>query len=191
MPDENNQAETTDNADANRDDGNGGTNDNDPAKLAEALQKRIAERDETINTLKSRLDAIEAARKKQLENSGNYEQLLKEREAELESLRPSAERAKALEDAIRSDNDSRIEQVPEAKRTLIPSDYPPEKLKAWLTANWRMLTSDPAPNLDAGAGAGAAGGSAVRLTDEQRQMARRMGMSDEQYVEAMKKTGRL
>lgn len=140
-------------------------------KIIEALQKRIAEREaerdeakRAATTHEQRLAAIEAARKKKLEEDGNYAELLKAREAELETYRPKAERADVLEQMIRQSNERRIEQIPEGMRSIVPLDYPPEKLSAWLDASAGLLSKPSAP--DIGAGAGASGsGSVSKVSD--------------------------
>lgn len=149
----------------------------DAQRIIEALTKRVAERDASIDEMKrtstslsQRLNDIENATKKRLEEEGNWAELARQRAAELEALKPYQERAQALESVIRASNEERVARVPEDMRALIPTDYPPEKLQAWLNANERRLSKAPAPQYDAGVGAaggtGAAGG--VKVTDEDR-----------------------
>jgi 2-iminoacetate synthase ThiH len=99
---------------------------------------------------------------------------------------PYQERATTLEKIISESNARRIGQIPEVMRTLVPS-LPPEQQAAWLDQNWSLLTQRQAPNLDAGAGGS---GRTVTLTDEQRQTAKRAGMTEEQFIAALKKAGR-
>lgn len=153
----------------------------DAVKIIEALEKRLGERDSTIADLKKqhgslaeRLDAIDRANKKRLEEEGNWSEIAKQREAELAALSPYKERATALEQVIRESNEERIKRVPEDARPLIPLDYAPEKLQAWLNANEARLTKKPAPNYDAGAGgSGGNGGSGTgaKVTDADRRAA--------------------
>lgn len=156
------------------------------ASIIGALSKRVGERDDKINNLSERLSEIEAARKKQLEQSGNFEQIAKERMAELDALKPVAERAKALEDVIRQSNERRIEELPENWRSAVPTEYPPEKLQQWLNENQNLLTKPTAPDSNAGAGRGGgrSGQTQQPLTDEERQIAARMGISEENYRKA-------
>ena len=170
-----------------------------PANLDEALnyiqalEKRVAEQKERASkyysetkSLSERLSAIEQGTRKRLEEEGNYRELANKHAADLESLKPLAERAQALEAIIRESNEARIKSVPENMRNLIPVDYAPERLQAWLNANEGLLRRSPAPDFDAGAG-GSGGSASTKLTDDQRAMAKRFGMTEEQYIAQLKK----
>jgi len=170
----------------------------DAKKIIAALEKRVGERDAQIGTLRQsnngldeRLKAIEDAQKQRLEKQGDFEELARQRAAEIESLKPTAERAKALEQVIRESNEARVKRVPEAMRSVVPADYPPEKLQAWLNANEALLTKAPAPNFDGGAGNGGSGGSSrePELTAEEKAMTSLMGLTPEQYAAAKKTLG--
>jgi len=153
----------------------------DAQKIIAALQKRVGERDAQIGQLRQsnsgldeRLKAIEDAQKQRLEKQGDFEELARQRAAEIETLKPTAERAKALEGVIRESNEARIKRVPETMRSIVPADYPPEKLQAWLNANEALLTKPPPPNFDAGAGNGSGGSGTknqIKVTDADKQQA--------------------
>lgn len=164
-------------------------------KIIIALEKRLNERDEEIGALKGRVSefaervtAIEAGQKQRLEQEGNYRELSQKYLADLEAVKPMAERAQALEAIIRESNEARISRVPEQQRALVPADYPPEKLQAWLNANESLLMKPPAPDYNAGAGAEGASRSKPQLTEEQRQAAKRFGMTEEQYAVQLQKS---
>lgn len=158
-----------------------------------ALEKRVAEQKERASkyysetkSLSERLSAIEEGTRKRLEEEGNFRELAQKRAADLESLKPLAERAQALEAIIRESNEARVKAVPENMRNLIPMDYAPEKLQAWLNANEALLRRSPAPDFDAGAG-GSGGSASTKLTEEQRAMAKRFGLTEEQYIAQLRK----
>ncbi len=109
----------------------------------------------------------------------------KKRSSELE---PKAARAEVLEKAIAEGNRQRVERIPEANRSLIPADYPPERLSAYLDANWERLVGKVAPNIDAGAGGGS-GTPPAPLTAEEKVVAAATGMTEAQWNEAKKKAG--
>lgn len=160
-----------------------------------ALEKRVAEQKERASkyysetkSLSERLNAIEEGTRKRLQEEGNYRELAQKHAADLESLKPLAERAQALEAIIRESNEARMKAVPENMRNLIPVDYAPERLQAWLNANEALLRRSPAPDFDAGAG-GSGGSASTKLTEEQRAMAKRFGMTEEQYIAQLKKLG--
>lgn len=150
----------------------------DAQKIIEALTKRVGEREATIDELKKssgtlaeRLAQIEQAQKKRLEEEGNWAELAKQRAAELDALKPYQERAQTLEGIIRQSNEERVKRIPEAVRPLVPVDYPPEKLQAWLNANEGRLMRPAAPDYNAGAGAGGSAGAGLTVTDQDRRLA--------------------
>ena len=152
------------------------------------VNQESASRRHRLNELETALKDLQTAQQKRLAEQGNYEELARQRASEVEQLRPYEERAKTLEQIIRASNDARIAQVREDVRALVPSDYAPEKLSSWLDANWSRLTTKPAPDLDAGAGS--SGGRTIRLSDEEKAVARRFGMTDEQYIAAKQRSAR-
>lgn len=166
-------------------------------RIIDALNKRVGERETAINQLKAqntsvseRLAAIERAQKEKLEKEGDYRSLADQRAAELAALAPIKERAEALEKVIRESNEARIAKLPEDARTLVPVDYSPEKLQAWLNANEARLTKLPAPSFDAGAGAGSASKEKQpELTADEKTLARLAGMTDKEYAEYKAKKG--
>ena len=100
------------------------------------------------------------------------------------------ERSTQLENVIRQLNEERIKAVPESMRGIIPTDYPPEKLQEWLVKNAALLVKEPAVNFDACAGG--SGGSPVlpvKLTQEQKEMARLAGMTEKEYADYLGKKG--
>lgn len=162
-------------------------------KIINALEKRVGERDAELGDLKGRvstlseqMQAMQDAQKKRLEQSGNFEELARTRQAEIEALSPYKDRAAALEAQIRTENEKRIERIPEQMRGVIPTDYPPEKLSQWLTNNTALLTKPPAPDYDAGAG-GDAPPQKGKLTPAQKQLAARFGLTEEQYLAELEK----
>lgn len=165
----------------------------DAKKIIAALEKRLGERDATIeqqksslSTLNERITAIETASRKKLEEQGNFSELKTQLQAEIEALRPTAQRAEALEKIIRDSNEARIKAVPEQYRAMIPAEYPPEKLQTWLNANETLLSKQPAPNFNAGEGAG--GSPAVStLNPELKAMGKRFGLKDEDLQAEIKR----
>lgn len=163
----------------------------DKDKYIEALNKRLAERDDELKRFKTQLNEVTAGQRKQLEEQGNFRALAEQHAAEVARLKPIEERAATLEKIIRESNDARIKNVPEQMRDLIPSDYPPEKLQTWLNANESKLVQPPPPRYDAGAGAnGSTAPNVNSLTAEEKQVAQMMNMTPEQYLKAKQKTAK-
>jgi hypothetical protein len=142
------------------------------------LRQESAARRKELESFRSEASQREQQR---LKEEGRWKELAEKLQAEKAQLLPYEERAQTLEKKIRGSNEARITRVPEEMRTLIPTDYPPERLSEWLDANWERLSIKPAPDLDAGAGGGS-GGKHVTLTDDERQLARKMGLTEEQYI---------
>lgn len=138
--------------------------------IIQSLLKRLDERDAQLGQLKQRIDGIEQASRKNLEEQGNYKSLFDQTNAELEALKPYKDRAAALEEVIRIGNDTLIERIPQDKRGLVPTDYSPERLRTWLDANLSHLVNPPAPNFDGGAGSngGRSGEKKVDVTEADR-----------------------
>ena len=172
----------------------------DAQKIIAALQKRIGEREATINELKQssssqadRLKAIEDAQRKQLEEQGNYSELAKQRAAEIEALKPKAQLADDAAAFLKDLNEQTSASIPEHYRKLVPDfgdSYEAQKRKAaWLRENISLLTKPTPPNYEAGAGAnggsGNGDGKLPKLTEEQKQMARQMRMSEEAYAKQL------
>lgn len=150
----------------------------DAKRLIAALKKRVGdkerEKDEAVGSIKRQLDAIENDRKKKLAEEGNFKTLAEQAQAEAESLRGYKDRVGALEQVIRDSNEGRIKSLPESVRELVPVDYAPEKLQAWLNKNESLLKKPAPPNFDGGAGAGGGSGgrgSEIKVTDDDKRQA--------------------
>lgn len=161
--------------------------------------KRLREENGDYRTAKNKFADEAAAKQKELDlaaqreqqrlvEEGKWKELAEKYGQEAATLKPYQERATALEAQIKAHNETRIARIPEVMRTVIPSEYTPEKLSQWLDANESKLTTPPAPDIDAGAGGG--GKPPVKLTDEQLQQARRAGMTPEQFAKAFNVTSK-
>jgi DNA repair exonuclease SbcCD ATPase subunit len=132
---------------------------------------------------------IEAQRKKdqeRLEEQGEYKKLAEELTAELLDLRPLKEKYLARIEHDKQSNEKRIEAIPEKYRSVIPVDYTPDKLSAWLDTNADLLRQPVAPNIDAGAGVNNSRVKPVKLTQLQHEMAKLANMTDEEYAAQLK-----
>ena len=138
-----------------------------------------------LNEMAERLEALEKQRQAGL----SLEEKLRETESQINSLRQFEDRAKGLEAIIRDSNAQRIAAIPEGMRSLVPVDaMSPEQVAAWLDRNAAVLSKPIAPDLDGGAG-GVGGGKTVQLSENEKLIARRVGMSDEDYLKAKKRAG--
>jgi hypothetical protein len=153
-----------------------------PKSRFDEVNERMRKAEEALAKFRQDTEAAEAER---LKKQGEWQQIAENERKRAEALAQFQARAESLEKMLTDSNKLRIERVPETMRTLIPVDYPPERLSAWLDSNWERLIGKPAPDIDAGAGAGAATGSgAAKLTAEELELARLAGMTPEQYAES-------
>jgi len=177
-------AEDATGQDAQNDAPDGGLEQGQIEDLPQWAQKMIRETRKESAARRVALTNAENASKlreqQSLAEQGNYKTLAEQRALEVAGLTPYKDRVDALETLIRAGNEARIKQVPEALRTMIPAKYAPEELSAWLDANMLNLQPRRAPDLDAGAGG--AGKAAVPLTDAERGVAARMGLTPEEYA---------
>jgi phage I-like protein len=150
---------------------------------------RFAEVINEKNQLKAELDKIrkdaEDARNASLAEQGRYKEISEKQASELATLKTASERAQALEAAITANNEKRIARIPEKMRGLVPIEFTPETLSAWLDKNEALLITPPAPQTDAGAQGTAQ--KPVQLTDNERELARLSGMSAEEYAKWKRK----
>lgn len=159
-------------------------------KIIQSLVKRLDERDAAHEAYKQqtedRLNAIEKDRRKKLEEEGNYKELLNQATGELESMKAYKDRAASLEQIIREGNETLIQRIPEDRQGIVPVDYPPEKLRAWLDKNVPLLTKQPPPDYDAGAGGGSRGNGKTELSAAEKAVQERFGLTDEEVIAARK-----
>ncbi len=139
--------------------------------------------------IKKQEAAQQKAREAELAQKEEWKQLAEERAAQLAEYTPIKEQYEAMIDNLKASNEKRIETVPEDRRSLIPEYSDPSKLAAWLDANAALLSMKPqAPNIDGAAGTGQRpGASPVVLSDDEIAIAKKMGMTPEQYAESKAK----
>lgn len=146
------------------------------SRLSE-VNNESAQRRHQLKEYEERLQRLEADRQTRL----TVEEKLKEAQAQADSLRQYEEKAKALETRIRESNQQRINAIPETQRSLVPVDeMTPERLATWLDRNEALLRKPIAPNLDGGAGGDSP--KQVVLSEDEKRMAARFGMSAEEWV---------
>lgn len=159
----------------------------DAMRIIGALAKRVEEREAEAQRYKGERDNLTAAQRKQLEEDGKFRTIAEQQAVDLARLKPIEERAATLEKIIRDSNEARVKNVPDQFKNMIPLEYAPEKLQAWLNANESLLTKPPAPNYDAGAGGSGGGSGTPKLTAEEIDIAKRSGLTPEQYAAAKAK----
>lgn len=117
----------------------GAGNDAVPTSWDEVFKHpRFKQLNDTAAAAKKQLEDAEAARKKEETDrqikAGEFQKVIDE-------LTPKAKRAEELEAALNTVIEAEINNIPEARRSLVP-DLPPEKKLAWITANRAILMDD-------------------------------------------------
>lgn len=164
----------------------------DANKIIAAILKRLEERDTEAKQYKTERDNLTKAQRKQLEDDGNYKALADQAAAEVAQLKAYKERAESLETIFRAGNEERIKTIPDNKKALVQplvDVLTPEKLHNYLNANPSLFVKEPAPDYDAGKGAGSSGNPLPKLTDFERELARMTGVSDKEYAEMKQQKG--
>ena len=125
------------------------------------------------------------AQQERLAQQNEWKTLAEQRQAEIEQLKDYQERYNAMIDNIKANNEKRLEGIPDTMRSLVPPIDDPATLGQWLDANWQILTAKPnAPSLNGGAGSAPARTANIALSDAELDMARKMGLTAEQYAAA-------
>jgi flagellar biosynthesis/type III secretory pathway protein FliH len=151
------------------------------AGLLSALKK---EREANAEAAK-RIAAIEAEQQsrieKQLEESGQYKQLADERAKALAEAQAKAEKYEETQEVLKKHLDAQIEEIPENKRSLVPTALSVTEQLDWISQN-RSLLSKAVP-FDTGAGKkGGSGGQSVTLSEDEMKVAQHYGMTPEEYA---------
>jgi len=123
---------------------------------------------------------IKDAETKRLEEQQQWRELAETRQQELEDVSKYRDMYEAMLDGVDNSNKRRIESIPQDMRTLVP-ELDPVALAQWLDANEVLLKKPTAPNLSAAAGNNDRPGTQVILSDEELDIARKLGVSAEEY----------
>lgn len=187
MPDKTEQESTGQDAPQQEPENESSEREESSSSIEERLKKleaELAERDRYIRELRdeaaSRRIALKQQQEQHLSEQGKWKELAEQRAAEIEALSSYKEQAETLNGLVQQSIQQRVEMIPEDMRDIVPLDYPPARLHAWLDANLPKLTKPKAPNLDAGVSGG--GRSQAQLTDEERDLIRRMGIDEQKYL---------
>jgi len=178
----------------NRDENGSGKDYEDKDGAITALEKRLAEAKEELRTLRDETKdykALKDAQKKMLEEQGNFKALYEDTQSKNAELAPKAEAYEILLNEIRDENKARIANLPADQQgsiALIAEKLSPQDLRKFLNdAEGSIIGQRKAPDTGAGRGVDSGGGKSIVLTAEESAMAKRAGMTDEQYAEAKSK----
>ena len=152
------------------------------AGLLSALKKER----EANKAAADRLATIEKENQTQLEKQlveqGKYKELAEERARALAELQPKADKLDSAEATLQLVLDGQILQIPEDKRKLIPEYGTVEDRLNYIAANGDLLRKADAFDIGASSRGGKSDKKSVVLTDEQKQMAKKLDISNEDYA---------
>lgn len=125
-----------------------------------------------------KLKVYEQAERKRLENEalkrGEFETVINE-------LKPKVERMTQLEEAVASIVEAELKDVPASMRDLVPQGDSIMQLQ-WLrnARSKGLFNRTPAPNTDAGVTGD--NKQALKLSDQEQAMAKKLGLTSDQYA---------
>ena len=119
---------------------------------------------------------------KQLAEQGKYKELAEERARAMAELQPKADKLDSAEATLQLVLDGQILQIPEEKRKLIPEYGTVEERLNYIAANSDLLRKADAFDIGAGSRGGKSEKKSVVLTDDQKAMAKKLNISNEDYA---------
>ena len=162
-------------------DGTQNTEDSQPENRVpqSRFNEVVAARNAAEAELKKFRDAAAAAEQQEALKKGEFEKVIGD-------LKPKAERADALEKTLKEYLDAEIADIPEDMRSLVPQGDVTAQLSWVKQAKGRgLFTKKPvAPPMDGGERGDGGGNSSVKLTPEQKETARKAGMTEDQFAKA-------
>jgi len=148
---------------------------------------RFDEVNQLAKDRKEKLDQIEKDQKKaaeeRLAQQDKWKELAENRGKELDAAKVKAEKLDSYEETLQGVLNSQVEQIPEEYRTLIPDELTTQQKLDWMAQNQAILTKKKPFDI----GAGKRGGDkdkGIELSNEEREQAKKMGVSPEEYAKA-------
>lgn len=138
-----------------------------------------------LDAAQKKADALEKAQqegeRKRLEEANQYKELYEKTQTELSNLKPKAEQVDTYEKTLTSILDVQIAELPEDFRDVVPDGLSTQAKLDWLAKNKaKFMKAEP---FDIGAGKkGTKPDQKTQLTPEEKEMAAKYGMTDEQYA---------
>jgi len=127
--------------------------------------------------------AAQEAEANRLKEQGDYKKLYETQEADLARAKAGAAKADSLETTLKTVLDAQVAEIPEARRSLIPEELTTQQKLDWIAKNRAVLLAPVPPDLGAGRfGGGRPPEKHPELTPEEKEVARKFGMSEEDYA---------
>ena len=145
------------------------------------LDEVIAQRDAATKKAEALEKAQQDAEKKRLEEANQYKELYEKTQTELSSLKPKAEQVDDYEKTLSDVLAEQVAELPEEFRDVIPDGLSTKQKLDWLAKNKsKFMKAEP---FDIGAGKrGLKQDKKPELTPEEKELAKRFGISEEDYA---------
>jgi hypothetical protein len=149
--------------------------------LLSALQKEREAHSDASKKAEALEKAQQEADRKRLEESQEYKKLYETTLADLTSIKPKAEQVDTYEKTLAAILAAQIEELPEDFRDVVPDGLSTQAKLDWLAKNKsKFMKAEP---FDIGAGKrGTKPDKHAELTPEELQIAKRAGLTPEEYA---------
>lgn len=149
-----------------------------PKSRFDDVNQKYKDAEKRLKALEKSAQDAETAR---LKESEDYKALYEKEQAKVLELQPKADGADSAHATLKEVLEAQIEAIPENKRSLVPDALSTEQQLAWIARNREQLGKSA--QFDIGAGEkGGTGDKSVTLSQEDAAMAKKMGMSHEEYA---------
>jgi len=149
-------------------------------------KSRFDEVNQKFSDEKKRADALErqAIEKEEqaLKDDKKYKELYEKSLGTINTLKPKADALEVAEETLKAVLDAQIAQIPEEKRVLIPEYGTVEERLKYISVNGDLLRKAEPFDIGASSRGGKSDKKSVVLTDEQKQMAKKLNISAEDYA---------
>jgi hypothetical protein len=151
------------------------------AGLLSALTKEREARSEAQKKADAFEKAQQDAERKRLEETNDYKKLYEATLADVTKFKPIAEQVNAYEKTLGEILEAQIAELPEDYRDVVPDGLSTKQKLDWLAKNKiKFMKAEP---FDIGAGKrGVKPDKSSQLTDDEKRMAKHLGMSEEDYA---------
>jgi len=148
-------------------------------------KSRFDEVNQKFRDAEKRFKALEKAAQdaetKRLQESEDYKALYEKAQGTISELQPKADGADSAHATLKEVLEAQVEAIPNNKRDLVPDELSTEQQLAWIAKNRELLGKSA--QFDIGAGEqGGSGDKSVNLSSEDAAMAKKMGLSQEDYA---------
>ena len=151
------------------------------SRLDEVLAKQHTAEAELLKLREDQAQREQAA----LAEQGKWKELAEARALELKENASKLAGLDSIQETLKETLTSALKELSEDARKLVPTELNVEQQLKWVATNRAILKKSAAPTLGGNGRTGGTGGgsSTPELTDEQKQMAKKFGMTLEDYAQ--------